>query len=89
MCYMFYECKSLISLSDLSKWDTSNVEDMSCMFYRCSSLKELNLSNFNTNNATDMYGMFNGCSNELKLKIKNNNYLLFNKYLKFKKNDKW
>ena len=42
---------------------------MSCMFYGCSSLKELNL-NFNTNNVTDMSCMFYGCLNELKLKIK-------------------
>ena len=40
------------------------------MFYRCSSLKELNLNNFNTNNVTSMWAMFNGCSDELKKKIK-------------------
>ena len=28
MSYMFYECNSLISLPDLSKWNTSNVNDM-------------------------------------------------------------
>ena len=43
---------------------------MSCMFYGCSSLKELNLNNFNTNNVTDMKWMFSGCSDELKLKLK-------------------
>ena len=43
---------------------------MSCIFDRCSSLKELNLNNFNTNNVTDMSYMFNGCLDELKLKIK-------------------
>ena len=46
---------------------------MSCMFYGCSSLKELNLSNFNTNNATDMRWMFLGCSDYLKRKIKSEN----------------
>ena len=40
------------------------------MFYKCSSLKELNLNNFNTNKVTNMGGMFTGCSDELKLKIK-------------------
>ena len=88
MCGMFSGCYSLKELN-LNNFNTNNVTDMNCMFEGCASLKKLNLSNFNTNNATDMYGMFNGCSNELKLKIKNNNYLLFNKYLKFKKNDKW
>ena len=43
---------------------------MSCMFYGCSSLNELNISNFNTNNVADMSGMFDGCSDELKLKIR-------------------
>ena len=43
---------------------------MSYMFFRCSSLKELNLNNFNTKNVTDMCGIFSGCLDELKLKIK-------------------
>ena len=29
---MFYECSSLISLPDISKWNTSKVKDMSFMF---------------------------------------------------------
>ena len=43
---------------------------MKCMFFSCSSLKELNLSNFNTNNVINISGMFGGCSDELKNKIK-------------------
>ena len=43
------------------------------MFFRCSSLKELNLINFNTNNVTNMKAMFSGCSNELIMKIKKQN----------------
>ena len=43
---------------------------MGSMFWRCSSLKELNLSNFNTNNVTNMGYMFRGCSEQLKSKIK-------------------
>ena len=35
---------------------------MKCMFYECSSLKELNLNNFNTNNVTNMRDMFKGCT---------------------------
>ena len=30
--YMFYECRSLSSLTDISKWNMNNVNDMSCMF---------------------------------------------------------
>ena len=38
---MFYGCKSLSSLPDISKWNINNVTDMSYMFYECSSLKSL------------------------------------------------
>ena len=46
---------------------------MSCMFYGCSSLKELNLNNFNTNNVTDMNRMFDGCSSLKELNLNNFN----------------
>ena len=40
MSYMFDGCKSLSSLPDISKWNTSNVTNMSDMFYKCNeSLK--------------------------------------------------
>jgi len=42
---------------------------MSCMFYRCSSLKELNINNFNTINVKYMNGMFRGCSSLKELNI--------------------
>ena len=35
---MFYNCESLISLPDISKWNTNNVTDMSNMFSNCESL---------------------------------------------------
>ena len=44
---------------------------MSGMFYKCSSLKELNLSNFNTNKVTDMSYMFCECSSLTKLNLCN------------------
>ena len=40
---------------------------MSCMFYICSSLINIDLSNFNTNNVTNMRDMFEGCSSLTKL----------------------
>ena len=43
------------------------------MFYKCSSLKELNLTNFNTDNVTNMWAMLSGCSDSLKMKIKSEN----------------
>ena len=36
--YMFSKCSSL---SDISKWDTSNVNNMRAMFYGCISLYKL------------------------------------------------
>ena len=39
------------------------------MFYKCSSLEELNLSNFNTNNVIYMGWMFSGCSSLKELNL--------------------
>ena len=55
MSYMFYECSSLKSLPDISKWDTKNVTDMSGMFSECSSLNNLpDISKWDTKNVTNM-----------------------------------
>ncbi len=40
------------------------------MFFRCSSLKDLNLSNFNISSVSCMRGMFSKSQLELKLKIR-------------------
>ena len=46
----------------LDEYDTSNITDMGCMFWGCSSLESLDLSGFDTSNVTSMGGMFSGCS---------------------------
>ena len=38
---MFGYCESLISLPDISKWNTKNVESMESMFSGCSSSLQL------------------------------------------------
>ena len=38
---MFSECSPLKELPDISKWDTSNIIDMSYIFNKCSSLKNV------------------------------------------------
>ena len=38
---MFYRRGKLKSISDISKWNTSNVTNMEYMFYGCRSLKSL------------------------------------------------
>ena len=53
---MFLECNSLISLPDISKWNTSNVNDMSEIFRECNSLISLpDISKWNTPNVNDMF----------------------------------
>ena len=60
---MFNRCSSLISLPDISKWNTDNVKNMSQMFDHCSSLISLpDISKWNTKNVTNM---FKGCHNLL------------------------
>ena len=60
--YMFYNCKSLKILPDLSKWDTTFVNDMSYMFYGCESLEELpDISKWITDNIINMSYMFTNC----------------------------
>jgi surface protein len=62
MSGMFYDCSSLLSLPDISKWDTSNVSDMSCMFSGCKQLLSLpDISKWNTSNVTNMRNMFGAC----------------------------
>ena len=68
MSSMFKGCKSLISLPDMSNWNTSNVEDMRYMFYGCKSLISLpDISNWNTSNVWDMWGLFQGCNSLISL----------------------
>ena len=42
-------------------FDTSNVTNMSYMFYNCRSLTKLDLSSFNTSKLVNMSKMFYGC----------------------------
>jgi len=38
---IFYNCKSLVSLTDITKWNTTNVTNISLKFYNCKSLVSL------------------------------------------------
>ena len=59
---MFDNCKSLLSLPDIDKWDTSNITNMAWMFSNCSLLSLPNISKWNISNVTNMNHMFYGCS---------------------------
>ena len=38
---MFFRCKSLLSLPDISKWDISKVDEIPEFFYECEKLEFL------------------------------------------------
>ena len=60
---MFYDCSSLISLPDISEWNTKNVTHMNCMFAGCSSLISLpDISKWNLQNLITMNSIFARCS---------------------------
>ena len=46
---------------NISKWDTSNVKNMSYMFYRCYKFTGKGIGNWNISNVKDIGGMFAGC----------------------------
>ena len=66
MMGMFYKCNSLRSLPDISKWNTSNVNDMNWMFYECNSLISLpDISKWNTNIDKDILNESFNCLNKI------------------------
>ena len=65
---MFLNCSNLSSL-DLSSFETSNVTNMSSLFWGCSKLTNLDLSNFDTANVIDMSCMFGNCTNLTNLNV--------------------
>ena len=59
LSYLFYGCKTISSLPDISQWDTSNVVDMQYMFYGCRAISSLpDISNWNTSKVNNMKYMF-------------------------------
>ena len=74
-CYRMFEDFEGTNL-DLSKFNTSEITNMSFMFANCCNLKSLNLFSFNTNKITDMDNMFYDCINLETLKV-GSDYLQF------------
>ena len=69
--YLFCEFYKLESIEGLEYFDTSNVTNMSSMFYRCTNLTELDLSDFDTSKVTNMNSMFGECHNLIRLNVNN------------------
>ena len=66
LSYMFYGCKSLISL-DLSNFNMTNLKSMNYIFKECSSLQFLDLSNFNAGKVSSLSSIFpNSENNDIK-----------------------
>lgn len=64
-----YSHSESIKRIDLSKYDTSNVTNMSKMFFGCVGLTSLDLTKFDTSNVTNMNGMFAICNNLTSLDL--------------------
>lgn len=62
MCY-FGGLSSLTTINHIENLKTHQTTNMQDLFYKCSSLSELDLSFFDTTNITDMRCMFYDCKN--------------------------
>ena len=67
---MFKDLTNIIDF-DFSKFDTSKVTEMKCMFYKCRGITSFNLSRFNTSLVNNMQDMFSDCSKLTKLDLYN------------------
>ena len=65
----FLKCTVPTKIEGLGHLNTSEVKDMSRMFYFCYGLTSLDVSHFNTQNVTDMQAMFFGCSSLTSLDV--------------------
>ena len=60
--FMFSECRSLINISNTSKWKVDNIINFEGMFNQCNSLKFFSqIYHWHTDNAINMSYMFSGC----------------------------
>lgn len=59
--FWFYTFTKLTTIEGIHNLNTSNVTNMSHMFFSCKSLTSLDLSHFNTGNVTDISRMFTNC----------------------------
>ena len=65
----FYIFTKLTTIEGIHNLNTSNVTNMSHMFFNCKSLTSLDLSHFNTGNVTDISRMFTSCSSLTSLDL--------------------
>ena len=76
MSCMFKECNSLISLEDISKWDTYKINDMNNMFFECkSSIKLPELYILNKNKSNIIFELTYKKNNKGKTKILDDKFI--------------
>lgn len=66
---LFEDLISLEEIDGMEKLDTSNVTDMSYMFYRARALKKIDLSYFNTTNVKNMSYMFSNTDSLTEINV--------------------
>ena len=59
---LFFGCSALTEIKGIEQLNTSAVSGFSGAFYKCSSLKSLDLSGWDTRKADRMDNLFSGCS---------------------------
>lgn len=57
----FYDYKNLVTIENIGNLNTSKVEDMSYMFYRCNALKTLDLRSWDVSKVKNVKYMFYNC----------------------------
>ena len=65
----FHNYRALQQIEGLENLNTSEVKDMSRMFFGCSELTTPDVSHFNTQNVTNMMGMFSACTGLTSLDV--------------------
>ena len=68
---LFSYLSNLKTIQGLENLDTSQVTDMSYMFFGCASLRNLDVSHFDTSQVADMTYMFLNCSSLINLDLSN------------------
>ena len=71
---MFSYCSSLESLPDISKWNLTNIKDISYIFNECKSLKSFpDISKIKIKKGIKTSDIFKGCKEEIIPKEAKNN----------------
>lgn len=68
---MFYQCKNLESIGDISNWDTSNLVYMRLAFGNCEKLKNLSLGDWGGSKVIKWDNAFVNCLSLESLELKN------------------